>query len=64
MGKGNIFSGKPVFSQIINLKDKSEINGIATEQHANRYTKRLDTYTHFMGHYGNATRCFCRTAAL
>lgn len=48
MGKGNIFSGKPVFSQIIKLMDKAEINRIATEQHANRYTKRLDAYTHLV----------------
>ena len=48
MGKGNIFSGKPVFSQIIKLMDRSEINRIADEQHANRYTKRLDAYAHLV----------------
>lgn len=48
MGKGIKNPGQPVFTQIIKLMDKVKINSIATEMKANRYTKRLDAYTHLV----------------
>ena len=44
MDKGTTNSGIPVFGEIIKLLDKQEINNIAVQKKANRYTKRLDAH--------------------
>lgn len=46
MDKVTTNSGIPVFGQVLNLLDKQEINKIATQTKANRYTKRFDAYQH------------------
>lgn len=48
MDKGTTNSGIPVFGEIIKLLDKQEINNIAAQTKANRYTKRLDAYQHLV----------------
>lgn len=48
MEKGVTNSGIPVFGEIVKLLDKQEINNIAIQKKANRYTKRLDAYQHLV----------------
>lgn len=48
MRKGNNNSGVPVFSEVIKLLDRAQIESTAHELGANRYTKRLDAYQHLV----------------
>lgn len=46
MGKSTHFNGQPLYSQIIKLLDKSEIQRISRELGGERYIKRFDCWTH------------------
>ncbi len=48
MRKGNNNSGTPVFSEVIKLLDRAQIDSTAQKMGANRYTKRLDAYQHLV----------------
>lgn len=48
MHKGNNNSGTPVFSKVIKLLDRAQIESTAQKMGANRYTKRLDAYQHLV----------------
>ena len=49
MGKGSYFTGQPVYSQVINLLDKSEIVKISNETKGSEsYVKRFDGYRHLI----------------
>ena len=48
MGKGTNFSGQPVPSQLIKLRDRQKINTLASKRGANYYTKHLDGYSHLV----------------
>ncbi len=48
MDKGTTNSGIPIFGEVIKLLDKQNINKLAEEMQANRYTKRLDAYQHLI----------------
>jgi len=48
MRKDEHFIGQPIFSQLLNLLDKSTINRLAREHCSDRYTKRFDTYHHLV----------------
>ena len=48
MGKSTHFIGQPLFSQLLKLVDKSEVVKLSKKGGYERYTKRLDGYTHFV----------------
>ena len=49
MSKNRYFTGQPVYSQVINLLDKSEIIKISGQtQGSEAYVKRLDGYQHLI----------------
>ena len=48
MGKSTHFIGQPLFSQLLKLVDKSEVVKLSKKGGYDRYTKRLDGYTHFV----------------
>lgn len=48
MGKNTLFTGQPVFSQILNLIDRSNIQRISQKEGYDRYVKKLDGYTHLV----------------
>ncbi len=48
MGKSTHFIGQPLFSQLLKLVDKSEVVNLSKKGGYDRYTKRLDGYTHFV----------------
>ena len=48
MDKGTTNSGIPVFGEVVKMLDKEEIMQIAIRLHADRYTKRLDSYQHLI----------------
>lgn len=48
MGKNKNFSGQPIFNQLINFIDKSEIKRIAKAHQAERYVKKFTTYNHII----------------
>lgn len=48
MPKDTHFIGQPLFSQILKLVDKSNIVRISKNGNHERYTKKLDGYTHFV----------------
>ena len=48
MPKDTHFIGQPLFSQILKLVDKSNIVRISKNGNHERYTRRLDGYTHFV----------------
>lgn len=49
MSKGSYFTGQPVYSQVINLLDKSEIIKISHETKGSEtYVKKLDGYQHLI----------------
>ena len=49
MSKGSYFSGQPVYNQVINLLDKSEIIKISHETKGSEdYVKKLDGYQHLI----------------
>ena len=48
MGKSTHFIGQPLYSQVINLLDKSKILKISRENGGERYIKRFDSWTHLV----------------
>ena len=48
MGKGNHFSGQPLYSQVINLLNKSKILRFSRENGGERYTKRFNCRIHLV----------------
>jgi len=48
MSKDKNFIGQPIFSQLLKFINKSEIDHIATEHKADRYTKEFTTYKHLV----------------
>jgi hypothetical protein len=46
MGKSKNFSGQPIFNQLLNFIDKSDIKRIAKSHNAERYVKKFSTYNH------------------
>ena len=46
MGKSKNFSGQPIFNQLLNFIDKSDIKRIAKAHNAERYVKKFSTYNH------------------
>ncbi len=47
MSKNKHFIGQPLFSQLLKLADKSEVKKLSKQGGHERYTKKLDGYTHF-----------------
>ncbi len=47
MLQGNLFSGQPVFSQILGLINKGSFNHLVKEFDADRYIKRCGSWEHF-----------------
>jgi hypothetical protein len=48
IGKSKIFSGQPIFNQLLNFIDKNEIKQIAKKHEAERYVKKITTYLHLV----------------
>lgn len=48
MGKSTIFSGQPIFNQLLTFIDKSEIRKIAKKHGSERYVKKFTTYNHLV----------------
>ena len=48
MGKNTIFSGQPIFSQLLTFIDKSEIIKIAKKHGSEHYVKKFTTYNHLV----------------
>ena len=48
MGKSTHFIGQPLYSQVINLLDKSKILKISREYGGERYIKRFNSWTHLV----------------
>lgn len=48
MGKNTLFTGQPVFSQILNLMNRANIQEISQKEGYDRYVKKLDGYTHLV----------------
>ncbi len=48
MGKSNHFSGQPLYSQVINLLNKSKILRFSRENGGERYTKRFNYWIHLV----------------
>ena len=51
MSKDRNFTGQPIFTQILKFVSRPKIKRIALKYNADRYTKKLNTYNHFV------TRC-------
>ena len=48
MGKGTDFSGQPIFTQLLNLLDKSKISKASKALGADKYVKRFTSYKHIV----------------
>ena len=48
MGKNTIFSGQPIFNQLLTFIDKSEIRKIAKKHGSEYYVKKFTTYNHLV----------------
>jgi len=48
MNKSTHFVGQPIFSQLLNLIDRSKINKIVKEQKSDRYYKNFKTWEHLV----------------
>ena len=48
MNKGNYFSGQPIFSQLLQLLDRQQINALARANKSDRYYKKFKTYEHLV----------------
>lgn len=48
MNKSSFFTGQPVFSQILKLIPRYEVDRIARAGNANRYCKKFDTWHHLL----------------
>lgn len=48
MGKGTNFSGQPIFTQLLNLLDKSKITKASKALGADKYVKRFASHKHIV----------------
>lgn len=48
MNKSTFFTGQPIFSQLIKLIPKGEVERIARQAESNRYCKKFDTWHHLV----------------
>ena len=48
MSKSTYFNGQPIFSALLSLLSRDKIEQIATQGNYDRYTKKLDAYTHLV----------------
>src|SRR5690349_16123684 len=48
MNKSSFFTGQPIFSQLIRLIPKGQVERIANQNGANRYCKKFDTWHHLI----------------
>jgi hypothetical protein len=48
MGKSTNFSGQPIFTQLLNLLDKSKISKASKALGADKYVKRFTGYKHIV----------------
>jgi hypothetical protein len=48
MGKNALFSGQPIFSQIINHIPKRKLQSIVNKHHGDRYVKKFNSYHHLI----------------
>jgi hypothetical protein len=48
MSKSTIFSGQPIFNQLLTFIDKGDIKAISKEHKAERYVKKFNTHTHLV----------------
>lgn len=48
MSKDPNFIGQPIFSQLLSLLDKREVDEIASQYNSDRYTKKFDTHGHLV----------------
>mgnify|MGYP005862275787 CR=1 FL=1 len=48
MSKSTNFSGQPIFNQLLNFIDKSEVKKIGKSSGAERYVKKFSTYNHLV----------------
>ncbi len=48
MNKSTFFTGQPIFSQLIKLLSKRDVDRIARQYGANRYCKKFDTWHHLL----------------
>lgn len=58
MGKSTFFTGQPVFTQLLNLLDRSKVKSLAKAGRHDRYYKHFDTYAHLVTMlYCTLSRC-------
>ncbi len=48
MSKNSVFSGQPIFGQIVSLMDKAKVDTPANSHGRDRYCKRFDTFEHLI----------------
>ena len=48
MNKDHIFTGQPIFSQILSFINRSEVNRLARAHNSDRYCKKFKTYDHLI----------------
>jgi len=48
MSKSTFFTGQPIFSQLLNLVDRSTVKALARAGKHDRYYKQFDTYAHLV----------------
>lgn len=48
MAKDALFTGQPIFSQLLSFLDRSRIARITSQHHADRYYKKFHTYDHLV----------------
>ncbi len=46
MSKATIFTGQPIFGQLLKFMSRARINSISAKHDADRYVKKLTTYKH------------------
>lgn len=48
MAKDALFTGQPIFAQLLSFLDKNKIARLSSQHHADRYYKRFRTYDHLV----------------
>ena len=48
MSKSTFFSGQPIFTQLLKFVSKEDVICIAQQHQADKYSKRFNTYEHFV----------------
>jgi hypothetical protein len=48
MSKDQLFTGQPIFSQLLNFIERSNIARISQEFESDRYCKKITTYNHLV----------------